>query len=326
MKPSDRAEGERVEMARRSFAKEDRPLPGIESAARRRTFIEQVLESIRRIKFIALLRERGVSPRRANPADLLFDPLKAAIVHQRQGNPEEAFWLLFLYVHFGKHNKAGWRYARDIYGRLGGGRWDWPTVSSDVPAFRIWLTECQADLMNGKPRGFGNHRKRESLAGVGDKGTGAAVESYVQWVDPPRTHQDMMAEALLGADGDPCVAFDSLYRSMEAVRLRTSLAKPADAMLPDIAGNKFHAAHPAMTVMPKVSNSPMPARTARSTTRLTGSEIVNCVDSARPSGKLMCVVACVFTPEPASMMTKVERTIHINRSTFLPVRGSKRAW
>lgn len=69
-----------------------------------------------------------------------------------------------------------------------------------------------------KPRGFGNHRKRESLAGVGDKGTGAAVESYVQWVNPPRTHQEMMAEAIRDANGDPGVAFDLLYRSMEAVR------------------------------------------------------------------------------------------------------------
>jgi len=218
VKPPDRAEGARLEAALRSFAKDDQPLPGIETAARRQAFVEQILESIRRIKFIALLPTRDICDRRADPADLLFDPLKAAILHRRHGNMEEAFWLLFLYIHFGKHNKAGWRYARDVYGRLGeGGRWDWPTISTDVPGFRVWLNARQADLLNGKPRGFGNHRKRESLAGFGDKGTGAAVETYVGWINPPRTHQDLMNETLREAGGDPGAAFDSLYHSMEVV-------------------------------------------------------------------------------------------------------------
>jgi hypothetical protein len=158
--------------------------------------------------------------------DVLFDPLKAAILQQRRGNVEEAFWLLFLYVHFGKHNKAGWRYARDVYGRLGeGGRWDWPTVSNDVPGFRAWLDAHQAALMNGRPRGFGNHRKRESLTGIGNKGTGAAVETYVGWINPPRTHQELMNESLQEARGDPGAAFDSLYSSMEVVKRFGRLAR-----------------------------------------------------------------------------------------------------
>lgn len=226
MKPADRAEGVRLVAALRSFAKDDRPLPGIESGARRQALIEQLLESVRRIKFIAVLRTRDISDRRADPTDILFDPLKAAILQQRRGNKEEAFWLLFLYIHFGKHNKAGWRYARDVYGRLGeSGRWDWPTVCNDVPGFRAWLNARQGDLMNGKPRGFGNHRKRESLAGLGDKGTGAAVETYVGWVNPPRRHQDLMNESLREAKGDPGLAFDALYRSMEKVKRFGRLAR-----------------------------------------------------------------------------------------------------
>jgi hypothetical protein len=226
VKPPDRTEGARLEAAMRSFAKDDRPLPGIESATRRQAFIEQVLESMRRIKFIAVLRTRDVSDRRADPRDLLFDPLKAAILQQRRGNVEEAFWLLFLYIHFGKHSKAGWRYARDVYGRLGeGGRWDWQMVSNDVAGFRAWLNAHQGDLMKGKPRGFGNHRKRESLAGLGDKGTGAAVETYVAWINPPRTHQELMSESLRAAEGDPGMAFDLLYRAMEVVRRFGRLAR-----------------------------------------------------------------------------------------------------
>lgn len=226
MKPSDRAEAERLDAALRFFAENDRPLPGIESAARREAFVEHVLESIRRIRLIAILRTRDISAHRADPRDLLFDPLKAAIHQQRQGNVEEAFWLLFLYVHFGKHKKAGWRYARDVYGRLGeGGRWDWPSVSDDPAEFRAWLNARQAELANGKPRGFGNHRKRESLGGLGDKGTGAAVESYVRWVDPPRTHMAMIANSIREANGDPGLAFDFLYRSMERVMRFGRLAR-----------------------------------------------------------------------------------------------------
>ncbi len=226
MKPHDRAEGMRLEAALRSFAEDDRPLPGIAAPARRRVFIDQIIESIRRIKFINVLRTRDICDERTDPMNLLFDPLKAAILNQRRGDVEEAFWLLFLYVHFGRHSQAGWRYARDVYGRLGeGGRWDWPTVSNNVAGFRAWLDDHQARLQNGKPRGFGNHRKRESLAGFGDKGTGAAVETYVRWINPPRTHRELMNESVQAANGDPGAAFDSLYRSMAVVKRFGRLAR-----------------------------------------------------------------------------------------------------
>jgi hypothetical protein len=145
--------------------------------------------------------------------------LKAAILHHRDGEIEEAFWLVFLFVHFGRHFRAGWRYAREVYGKLGGpGRWDWASTSADLPGFRAWLNDHQADLKaEGLPRGFGNHRKYESLDAYGPNGTGAVVESYVNWVNPPRTHQELMNQALRQGEGDPKRAFDILYKSMEAV-------------------------------------------------------------------------------------------------------------
>ena len=182
-------------------------------------FLEQLLESIHRVKFVALLRARKLSALRAEPKDELFDPLKAAILHQRQGNIEEAFWLVFLFVHFGKHARAGWRYAREVYGRLSeSGRWDWAITSADPAGFRVWLDAHQEDLKReGVPRGFGNHRKYESLDACSPNGTGAAVESYVSWVNPPRTHQQLVEQAYRRADGDPRKAFDDLYKSMKAV-------------------------------------------------------------------------------------------------------------
>ena len=219
MRPRDRELALRLDSGLLSFDRDKRPLAAIRDSARREAFLEQLLESVHRVEFLAALRSRELSDRRADPTDELFDPLKSAILQQRQGHTEEAFWLVFLFVHFGKHRRAGWRYAREVYGRLGnGGRWDWASTSADPSGFRAWLHAHQDHLKReGVPRGFGNHRKRESLDAYSPNGTGAAVESYVRWVGPPRTHQEMMGEMVQQANGDPRNAFDRLFHSMEAV-------------------------------------------------------------------------------------------------------------
>ncbi len=219
MRPRDQGLAAQLTSILLSFDREKRNLPGISNAARRAAFLEQLLESIHRVRFVGALRERNLSNLRADPNTDLFDPLKAAILQQRQGNIEEAFWMVFLFVHFGKHSRAGWRYAREVYGRLGnGGRWDWAGTSANPSSFRAWLDAHQDDLKReGVPRGFGNHRKYESLDARSPKGTGAAVESYVEWVSPPRTHQEMMEEARMRAEGNPRRAFDELYHSMREV-------------------------------------------------------------------------------------------------------------
>ncbi len=219
MRPRDQELAAHLVSSLLSFDREKRPLPGIRDAAPRVALLEQLLESIHRVRYVAVLRERNLSSLRAEPNDNLFDPLRAAILHQRQGNIEEAFWMVFLFVHFGKHTRAGWRYAREVYGRLGdGGRWDWASTSANPSGFRAWLDAHQDDLKReGVPRGFGNHRKYESLDACSRNGTGAAVQSYVEWVSPPRTHQEMMEQARLRADGDQRRAFDELYDSMRAV-------------------------------------------------------------------------------------------------------------
>jgi hypothetical protein len=194
-------------------------MPGIRQPERREALLEQLVESIRRIKFVAVIRGRGLSDRRADPNDDLFDPLRAAIIHQRRRDVEEAFWLVFLFVHFGRHARAGWRYAREVYGCLGEGtRWSWTCVSADPPAFRAWLHAHQDQLQReGVPRGFGNHRKYQSLDAYSPTGTGSAVETYIAWVNPPRTHRELMDQAYRRADRDRRKAFDDLYRSMGAV-------------------------------------------------------------------------------------------------------------
>lgn len=227
MRSRDRELAGRLDAGLRAFSRGNRPLPGIDDPARRETLVEQLVESIRRVKFVEVLRARKLSHRRSEPNDELFDPLRAAILGQREGNPEEAFWLVFLLVHFGKHARAGWRYAREVYGRLGeGSRWDWPRVSADPSGFRAWLHARQNELKrDGVPGGFGNHRKYESLEAYSAKGTGAVVESYIQWVNPPGTHQQLMEQMIQQTDADPRKAFDLLYESMRAVARFGRLAR-----------------------------------------------------------------------------------------------------
>lgn len=218
MSRRDRELAQQLESGLQAFNKV-KTLPGIRAAAFRATFIDQLIESVHRVEFVHVMRQREISPRRADPMDELFNPLKAAILHQRQGNVEEAFWLVFLFVHFGKNPRGGWRYVREIYGRLGeAGRWDWRSTSKNPQEFRKWLHAHQAQLTRaGVAGGFGNHRKYESLNARSPNGTGNAVETYVNWIDPPRTHQQLVASALKEAHGDSRKAFDILYRSMSAV-------------------------------------------------------------------------------------------------------------
>ena len=190
---------------------------GIAEPSARDTFLEQLVESVRRVDYVAAIRELDLSPRRADPADELFNPIKAAILAQRRGAIDEAFWLTFLYVHFGRHRGTPWSYARAVYGRLGGRkRWNWAAISSDPEGFRDWLFQNEHEIRR-LPGGFGNHRKYESLAARSATGTGAVVASYVSWIGPTRTHVDLVNSALHDAGGKPTVAFNDLYESMEAV-------------------------------------------------------------------------------------------------------------
>lgn len=227
IRPKDQKLAQRLDRALLSFDKNSRPLRGIRAKVMREVLIEQFLESIHRVKYVGVMLQRDVSLYRADPNTDLFDPLLAAIVNIRAGRIEEAFWLVFLFIHFGKHPKGGYRYAREIYGRLGeGGRWDWPSTHADPAGFRDWLHGNQARLRRtGVAGGFGGHRRYESLDGKSAAGTGAVVESYIRWIAPPRSHQEIFAEALKSAGGDSREAFKILYKSMAAVHRFGRLAR-----------------------------------------------------------------------------------------------------
>lgn len=192
-------------------------LPGVVDSAIRAALIEQIIDSEQRIEYFSRLRARDLDASSTDPSAPGFDPIRASIIRARSGDYDEAVWLIFLFVHFGKHRRAGWRYVRDVYGRLGeGGTWNWEEISADPTSFRFWLDDHQDALTAAPgPRGFSNHRKYESLNAWEPTGTGEAVESYVDWVlssaENHTGHFDQYAH-LSAAE-----RFASLYKSMAAV-------------------------------------------------------------------------------------------------------------
>jgi hypothetical protein len=199
-----------------------RALPGIKEENCRASFVEQVVESLRRIKFAHFIRDAKIDPRRADPSADIFDPLRAAVFYMRKGDIDEACWLIFLFVHFGKDRKQGWQLVRNIYGSFGGLRWTWQRISADPVAFRHWLAANEHALRHGR---FGNHRKYETISAQSPKGTAAVVESYVEWVAPPRSHTEMIRDAHVQVGQNPRTVFDYLYQSMSMVKRFGRLAK-----------------------------------------------------------------------------------------------------
>ena len=220
LRPGDRALACDIDGGLSVFHQSTHRLPGIQSGSNRGTFIEQMIESIRRVRYVSVIRHREIGGRRRDPNDELFDPLRAAIFFQQRGEIDEAFWMVFFFVHFGRHRRGGWRYARDVYGRLGNPseRWDWVKTSANPAKFRQWLHTHLYEIEDTpRPGGFGNHRKYQSLDAYTGRGTGAAFATYIQWVAPPRTHLELMNQAIESADQDPRKAFNELYRSMNTV-------------------------------------------------------------------------------------------------------------
>lgn len=227
MNPTARERAKTLEVALRDFHENRRPLPGIESAERRESFIMQLLDSTRRTEYVGKVLQRDLAVARLDPYSALFDPILGAIVSIRSGNIEEAYWLTFLATHFGNAHTCGWQLSQAVYGRLGLGPIStWDRTRGDVEELCAWLAANAEVIRTGPPtRKFGNHRKYESLDDRGSRGTPVTFRTYVQWITAGGSHVDIINAALTASGGDPYNAFDRLYRSMSAVASFGRLAK-----------------------------------------------------------------------------------------------------
>ena len=159
IRPRDRQKAGWFETQLVDFSRNDIRMPGVDTTARRQTFIAQLIESTRRIELINCLRNRPISIACADPHNAAFNPLKAAILQVQQGQRDEAYWLVFLLTHFSKHQRQGWALTRAVYGKLGETPfWSWKELCTEPTAFRTWLKQNQSRLHG---LSFGNHRKYE---------------------------------------------------------------------------------------------------------------------------------------------------------------------
>ena len=222
MKARDEVRAEQLDLALQAYATEGHALAGIADTTTREVFVRQLIDSLHRVQYPRLILGRPMSARRTDPADVeFFDPVRAAVYHARQGNHDEACWLVFLFVTYGKGTRTGWRLIRDVYGRLGQGtRWDWPAAVADPEGLAQWIIANAAELWpKGSPRPFGAHRQHEQ---VGPSGKTAGT--YVRWIGATG-HACKFNNATAAAGMDRRRAFDVLYNEMEAVYRYGRLAK-----------------------------------------------------------------------------------------------------
>lgn len=209
MKPADVQRDRDLQSALIAFSQHT-PLLGVADPAARASLTRQMIDSLHRIDFVRRLGDRVLDARRQDPSSALFDPIKAAFLHDRAGNKDEAAWLVFLSTHFGFHRRIKWELTRAVYGALDKGPiWNWTRTSGDLEGFRRWY-EANADQLAGMP--FGNHRKYESLRPAAQNNLSDTINSYVNWVGANRG----FARLVNDVDTPPSNAktrFDRLYRA-----------------------------------------------------------------------------------------------------------------
>lgn len=214
------AEAAELDAAIRDYEGRHGVLKGLQSDSERESLVRQIIDSRARVRYTDTLISRDVDPLAADPRDPGFHPLKAAVLHARRGDIDEAAWMVFLYVHFGMHARAGWWYVQRTYGACDAAPsdwWTWKRIAEDPTSFRFWLDDHQADyaaIVGG--HGFGNHRKYASLKAWTEQGTGAVVESYVDWVLAARGDHEAKFSSLAGST--PQETFDNAYKSVGEVR------------------------------------------------------------------------------------------------------------
>ena len=216
MTPEYQAIAQEIDAKLLSFNEEQVPLPGITDLANRECLVAQIIDSIKRVKYVTTIRDRNVSAMVADATNMAFDPIKAASWHIGQNNLDEAFWLSFLSIHFGKNGRTGWALTQAIYGGFESPAfWNWPRIVQNPESFRDWLRQNEARLRD--TGSFGNHRKYQSLKADYQNGTANTLISYVEWVNHEGSHLGMINSIIEDVGNDPKVLFNALYKSMNSV-------------------------------------------------------------------------------------------------------------
>lgn len=200
------------------FSDNECSLLGLASNAHYETLAMQLIDSIRRIKYVeAINNKQSYSQLRMEPNSIYFDPLIAAKLHRENGRYDEACWLIFLSTHFGKNIKTKWQLCRDIYSGLGTTTWTWDTITTNFEDFERWFRNSSSHLVStSKERQYGNHRKYETLKNDSRRSIPKVFRSYIEFIGNTRSHEARFAEAET-LSTCPELLFEILYFNMRSV-------------------------------------------------------------------------------------------------------------
>jgi hypothetical protein len=194
-----------------SHSQNVRPLAGIADPRARGALAMQIMASLRRDEYFQIIQNRGLmTADRADPNSARFEAELGVVYFLQNGMYDEAAWLIFLMVALAKPGDSGWARLKDIYGKLGQGRWSWQEVAAAPSAVEDWLAQYW-NAIGGK---FGNHRKYASLRPDSALPFGRAVTEYVTWVIANGGHQALFGRLILEGGNDPHSIFDRFYDSL----------------------------------------------------------------------------------------------------------------
>ncbi|MBP2558732.1 hypothetical protein J2T08_003681 [Neorhizobium galegae] len=191
-------------------------LAGLSTAARKDTWLDQLISSLRRIEYMKLLTTAKIDPSRDDPHDLLFDPIRAAARLGKLGKRDEAVWMAFVATHFGKHVLDGWKLAANILGSFGAGPvWDVVTYGNNQATFNQMLVQNQTALADPTKSGrYSNHRQYQSKKPAA---ISAVFDTYYDWQFKVGGFAQLIQSTHQRVGQNPTEVFDELYRSLNAV-------------------------------------------------------------------------------------------------------------
>lgn len=190
----------------KQYSQDIQKLPILASTVELSVLAHQLVDSLNRKQYFALLQQRDIHIDRISPYCDLFDPIRAVIA-LKERHFDEACWLTFLLVHTGNTASQQWQLVRDLYGN-----WNkqpqltWHEVNKNLSPVSLWIK--QAHQQPYKPK-FGSHRKYETIAQLED-----VIYSYIQWVKRSGGHKALFLDPAF----DPKIRYQQIYAKMNVLR------------------------------------------------------------------------------------------------------------
>ncbi|MBK8886061.1 MAG: hypothetical protein IPN46_05690 [Saprospiraceae bacterium] len=173
------------------------------------SFVTQLIDSIKRNDYVYLINSSQFSEQVTDPNSPAFNPIKAVAFYISIEEHEEAIWLIFLIIHFGKNTRYSWNLLRNVYGGLSNRIWSFDSIQSDFEEFSLWIERNAINIKQNAT--YGNHRKYESILQCP-----AVFSSYINLMRGSQfTYLSNISTPAENANLD---VFDELYRQLRIYR------------------------------------------------------------------------------------------------------------